>query len=103
MLEVRFRRGSRPTQWGRRAPLYMLWEARPRAEAFSGTEPAPFAAGRGSHSGGVDGFFLWSRLTRHQPMVIRLALPPAAAVLMLSARSISSRSSGIAVSPGAIP
>ena len=48
--------------------------------------------------------FLWEgRLFGPQPMVIRLALPPAAAVLMLSARSISKRSSGISVSPGAMP
>ena len=48
--------------------------------------------------------FLWEvRLVGPQPMVIRLALPPAAAVLMLSARSISKRSSGISVSPGAMP
>jgi ornithine cyclodeaminase/alanine dehydrogenase-like protein (mu-crystallin family) len=34
---------------------------------------------------------------RAQPIVIRLALPPAAAVLMLSERSTTSRSSGIAM------
>ena len=38
-----------------------------------------------------------------QPIVIRLALPPAAAVLMLSERSITSRSSGTRQSPGTRP
>ena len=159
---------------GRRALLCFLWEARPRGEvfqtpsrrrsprgapptigaactalffvrgptsglSFSGTEPAhsPRVAAP-TIGGGVHCFvfcgrpdlgaklfqtpsrpirrvsrlpqwrrvarFLWEgRLFGPQPMVIRLALPPAAAVLMLSARSISKRSSGISVSPGAMP
>lgn len=38
--------------------------------------------------------FFENRETRRQPMFIRLALPPAAAVLVLTERSRSSNSSG---------
>ena len=41
----------------------------------------------------------WERSRESQPMVIRLALPPAAAVLTLNARSITRRSSAMLVSP----
>ncbi len=99
-----FAAGRGSHDWGRRALLCFLWEARPRGEAFSDTEPAhsPWVAAPAMATGCT--VYLWeARLVGPQPMVIRLALPPAAAVLMLSARSISKRSSGISVSPGAMP
>ena len=48
---------------------------------------------RHSHAGA------WERSVECQPIVIKLALPPAAAVLTLNARSITRRSNAMLVSP----
>ena len=97
------RRGSRLQQRGRPALLCFLWEARPRGEAFPAPSRPIFRGARLPQWRRVARFLWEGRLFGPQPMVIRLALPPAAAVFMLSARSISKRSSGISVSPGAMP
>lgn len=60
-------------------------------------------AGEGEGTKPVPGVALSPAVDALHAIVMRLALPPAAAVLMLRDRSITSRSSGIRLSPGAMP